>query len=91
MLGSETDCSTVKYFTAYRKYKSSLKNEGDTTIQETTECIRLSTTDTRGHNSYGTRAGYALTIKLDQSYRAVHFCRVQIADGFFHDNKPMAY
>ena len=90
-LGSETDCSTMKYSPAYRKHNSALKNGGDITLQEITECIRLSTAGTRGHNCYGTGAGCAFTIKLNQSYGTVHFCSVQIADGFFHDNKPMAY
>ena len=40
--------------------------------EETTQCIRVSTTCTTNHNSYGTEAYYALTIKLDQSDGADH-------------------
>lgn len=47
--------------------------------KEFTQCVRLSPTSTRNHNSYGIEADYALTIKLDQSDGAAH---TAAGDGF---------
>jgi hypothetical protein len=42
-LGSEINCSTVKYSATYGKHRSSSKNGGDPIYEKPTQCIWFST------------------------------------------------